>query len=801
MKTIKHYGLVALACLTLVAGFVSCRQDDSILEPAPHNQPNPKAKRKKANGQVVSLNLEGQTVLPTLSKPRAMEYTLEYEGDEFPKLDLPTIDQKIKVLTIFHKLGDEASTTYAYLDWTIQEDRGVKKLKYVGEIQLNEGEFLKDGGDEWYMMGIIGGSIEEPKDPEEEPSTDEATEISPNDGSSTEGEKEPFLPEKLYFVNNQVYQAYEEGKKKKLKIDVPYILPWTKVNITADKKASNNNLKFKPFGSIIRLRVKNNMVHDYILKGFRIASNCCSNRFAFDLQKIDEEQIQLGDKSDTPLSWQDIKEYLTYDKENFGKWTPSYTQRDHEEYFHTTGSRGIWSAKAWPFETDGNIARNGGEVTKYYMSYDFNGAIEEIRSKQISSSYFIWMMRQTDLNLAHLKFNEGIKKTTTEIYLHVKPKDIKAEFEIPALPAMSLEDNFEHGGYKRIIAKIDGDLIINKVSVNLSEPPSDGSVDEKKNFVKNFSFVELYNPTLSAINLKWYSLIKAVQRAGDAKFMKRRTSYPETSYPEPSYPVDYITDATSLPLGIFKFTHKLSSLNSQDQWEYEPLVKDENTNGGEHSIVEKPRYKLLAGVQNPEGAWSVLSDKTIIFLASGFLLDDEYLTEEDKKMRDAILEVIKKNVDDQKCLYAIAYSDGTFDPSKGYFKQALSINTRHYYGDREYTYNDNSATLDIVPMMGFAITKKDSVTNKISIRDISIPYKLGYTETSKHQDDSETFYNHFDQLDYTELRRPLKKSMGISRIMYNEHPRMYPVYLPYDDGEGKYSTSTFADLWSSYIIY
>ena len=173
---------------------------------------------------------------------------------------------KVDVLLIFKSSDDTQPVTKVVTKWTYKKGGNLTLLPSE-TFEMAGGTDLSKGT--WYVCGILGGEM---------------------------------LP-----GNNQVkFNGFSEGhtarnsagEKLQWGANIPYIFSWRKLETNAANKTikAEKAVKFKQFGSIVRLKVKNKTGFNFMYNGVRIiTSNILCGQF--DLKSFDD--VATSDLKDT----------------------------------------------------------------------------------------------------------------------------------------------------------------------------------------------------------------------------------------------------------------------------------------------------------------------------------------------------------------------------------------------------------------------------------------------------------------------------------------------------------------------
>ena len=225
-------------------------------------------------GVTVSMSMEGD--MGQTAATRAIGYETD-DNTGFPTpvgiFDKGTSEgkeiadgSKVDVLLIFKSSDDTQPVTKVVTKWTYKKGGNLTLLPSE-KFEMKTGTDLSKG--DWYVCGILGGEM---------------------------------LP-----GNNQVkFNGFSEGhtarnsagEKLQWGANIPYIFSWRKLETNAANKTikAEKAVKFKQFGSIVRLKVTNKTGFNFMYNGVRIiTSNILCGQF--DLKSFDD--VAVSDLVDT----------------------------------------------------------------------------------------------------------------------------------------------------------------------------------------------------------------------------------------------------------------------------------------------------------------------------------------------------------------------------------------------------------------------------------------------------------------------------------------------------------------------
>ena len=255
-----------IAFCTLI--FASCADKD-VSETNATNNDGP--------GVKVSMAMEGEMQSDAVVHPtsRAIGYEVKddngfptakglYDGVGASAHELAT-GTKVPVILIFKSDNASQPVTKVKTMWTYTQG-GKLTLKSSETFEMKSGTDLSQGT--WYVCGILGGELD-----------------NANSNVKFDG-----------FVGD--YTPTTSGSKTTFGAEIPYIFGWRKLETNQAKKTIKANVpvRFKQFGSIVRLKVTNNTGFGFKYDGVRIiTSNILVGQF--DLSSFDN--VATSDLADT----------------------------------------------------------------------------------------------------------------------------------------------------------------------------------------------------------------------------------------------------------------------------------------------------------------------------------------------------------------------------------------------------------------------------------------------------------------------------------------------------------------------
>lgn len=354
-------------------------------------------------GILVSVSMEGD-MGQTAPASRAIGY--ETRNDGFPTPvgifnDNGTSEladgTKVPVLLIFRSSDKNQPITKVVTKWTYKKGGNLtlepsEKFEMVGGTDLSVGT--------WYVCGILGGTFDKTADQ----------------------------------VKFDGYVG-EHAVNEKWAANIPYIFGWRKL-ITNKAKSTikaDEAVKFKQFGSIVRLNVTNNTGFNFKYNGIRlITSNILCGQF--DLKSFNEkdntadggvvEAAKIKDTKDADIASAKSNSY----KETFEAF--KFYQRDKNDATITQ------LASTNRFRIYGDYVKNYKDekakklnTALYYYDHSFKGNnFEKVDNGKEAASYvYVWMAPQEQAIKIYNGNTEGVGEYTTK-------NVAKTQFMLMAVP-------------------------------------------------------------------------------------------------------------------------------------------------------------------------------------------------------------------------------------------------------------------------------------------------------------------------------------------------------------------------------
>ena len=372
-----------IAFCTLI--FASCADKD-VSETNATNNDGP--------GVKVSMAMEGEMQSDAVVHPtsRAIGYEVKdnggfptakglYDGVGASAHELAT-GTKVPVVLIFKSDNASQPVTKVKTMWTYTQG-GKLTLKSSETFEMKSGTDLSQGT--WYVCGILGGELD-----------------NTNSNVKFDG-----------FVGD--YTPTTSGSKTTFGADIPYIFGWRKLETNQAKKTIKANVpvRFKQFGSIVRLKVTNNTGFGFKYDGVRIiTSNILVGQF--DLSSFDNVATSdLADTQDGVLN--------------------DATSNDYKKVFKAFNftQRAITDAKITSLASTNKFSIHN---DLSYYDYKFNDFVSLANGGSDKGYVYVWMApKQQTINIYSSQEGVGNPVETKQIS--------KTQFMLMAIPTETSAGN------------------------------------------------------------------------------------------------------------------------------------------------------------------------------------------------------------------------------------------------------------------------------------------------------------------------------------------------------------------------
>ena len=283
---------------------------------------------------------------------------------------------KVPVVLIFKSDASGQPVTKVKTMWTYTQG-GKLTLEPSETFEMKSGTNLSQGT--WYVCGILGGDLD-----------------NTNSNVKFDGFVDGYTPKD------------NSGNKTTFGADIPYIFGWRKLETNQAKKTikTNHAVKFKQFGSIVRLKVTNNTGFSFKYNGVRIiTSNILVGQF--DLSSFDNVATSdLADTQDGVLNDATSNDY----KKVFKAF--NFTQRA------TTDAKITSLASTNKFSMHNDLS---------YYDYKFNDFVTLANGSSATGYVYVWMApKQQTVNIYNKEENNGSPVETKQVS--------KTQFMLMAMP-------------------------------------------------------------------------------------------------------------------------------------------------------------------------------------------------------------------------------------------------------------------------------------------------------------------------------------------------------------------------------
>ena len=373
-----------IAFCTLI--FASCADKD-VSETNATNNDGP--------GVKVSMAMEGEMQSDAVVHPtsRAIGYEVKddngfptakglYDGVGASAHELAT-GTKVPVVLIFKSDNASQPVTKVKTMWTYTQG-GKLTLEPSETFEMKSGTNLSQGT--WYVCGILGGELD-----------------NTNSNVKFDGFVEGYTPKD------------NSGNKTTFGAEIPYIFGWRKLETNQAKKTikTNHAVKFKQFGSIVRLKVTNNTGFSFKYDGVRIiTSNILVGQF--DLSSFDNVATSdLADTQDGVLN--------------------DATSNDYKKVFEAFKftQRAITDAKITSLASTNKFSIHN---DLSYYDYKFNDFVTLANGSSAKGYVYVWMApKQQTVNIYSSKEGVGSPVETKQIS--------KTQFMLMAIPTETSAGN------------------------------------------------------------------------------------------------------------------------------------------------------------------------------------------------------------------------------------------------------------------------------------------------------------------------------------------------------------------------
>ena len=374
------------SCIAFCTLIIASCADQDVSETNVTNNDGP--------GVKVSMAMEGEMQSDAVVHPtsRAIGYEVKddngfptakglYDGVGASAHELAT-GTKVPVVLIFKSDNASQPVTKVKTMWTYTQG-GKLTLKSSETFEMKSGTNLSQGT--WYVCGILGGELD-----------------NANSNVKFDG-----------FVGD--YTPTTSGSKTTFGAEIPYIFGWRKLETNQAKKTikAKDPVRFKQFGSIVRLKVTNNTGFGFKYDGVRIiTSNILVGQF--DLSSFDNvSTTDLADTDDNALR--------------------DATSNDYKKVFKAFKftQRAITDAKITSLASTNKFSIHN---DLSYYDYKFNDFVSLANGDSDKGYVYVWMApKQQTINIYGSQEGVGSPVETKQIS--------KTQFMLMAIPTETSAGN------------------------------------------------------------------------------------------------------------------------------------------------------------------------------------------------------------------------------------------------------------------------------------------------------------------------------------------------------------------------
>lgn len=375
------YSCIALCTLL----FTGCTDSDVI---------NTNTTENEEPGVKVSMSMEGDMQGNTPAnapKNRIIGYEVKddngfptakglYDGVGASAHELAT-GTKVPVVLIFKSDNASQPITKVMTKWTYTQG-GKLTLEPSETFEMKSGTNLSQGT--WYVCGILGGNLD-------------------NNTVKFDGFVDGYTPKD------------NSGNKTTFGAEIPYIFGWRKLETNQANKTikTKDPVRFKQFGSIVRLKVTNNTGFSFKYNGVRIiTSNILVGQF--DLSSFDNVATSdLADTQDGVLN--------------------DATSNDYKKVFKAFNftQRATTDAKITSLKSTNNFSMHN---DLSYYDYKFNDFVTLANGSSATGYVYVWMApKQQTVNIYNKEENNGSPVETKQVS--------KTQFMLMAMPTETSAGN------------------------------------------------------------------------------------------------------------------------------------------------------------------------------------------------------------------------------------------------------------------------------------------------------------------------------------------------------------------------
>lgn len=483
----KHAILGAVALLMSLA---SCSKDEVESKVAPQQKTD-----LVYTGDEVPLNLEAEIEEEEL-RSVVYDYKNTLTAGRTPKLELPS---KVPVRVYVREKSDYAGTiSTVTLNGAVEKKGESYRIRILGTVRLRKpGQSLKNGS--WQVLCAIGG-----KSFTQTPENEQEDQLDPGRNANFDHVTMKVDPTAEWtdpgaslstYAGNTV--SYSDEDDSKILSRMPWMTNWSdlKVDPTAievDGAGQNLSLVFRPKGILLRIQPRSNMNLDLELRYIKISQ--------------EEENLYFGGNFDMLQDHQDFpnQPYV------YPTFMPAYSNSPAKKFVEIkltdapvlkAGEELKRTIYVWAMPT-----KAASKQTKKFLNIELKGYTQENREPNIFSD-----AKNTSLYLGiwnSAPHNKEAYSKNTNYALSA------------AYTTRQSVNSFESGHTYTFKPILSSDLLISEVIVRPASVPKSNAENDPESgatYTSTWGGVELYNPTLTPINLSDYGLYRVKAMKADRK--------------------------------------------------------------------------------------------------------------------------------------------------------------------------------------------------------------------------------------------------------------------------------------------
>lgn len=498
---INKYSVLGL--LALFVSISSCAKNDIDAPQDPQ-----RTHELEHTGEEVSLNLDAELQEDDL-RAAVYNYNNTLTKGRTPKLILP---EKVPVRVYVRKKGEAAATiSTVTLEGKVRSTNKGYRVRVLGTLRLRKpGQSLKAG--DWQVLCVIGGKSFIPpfgsKTQIETPQSDADPQLGAGNNANYDHVAHKVDPTAEWVdptPRMSTYQgatkSYSDQDATQLLTMMPWMTDWSplttyKTDPSVEGAGQNLELHFKPKGVLLRIEPRSNMILDLKLNYIRIQQDAQNGALIFG-GSFDMLQDHPEFKNEPYF-------YPTFMPATGNSPAKTFVQLQiTDEPLMKAGEELKRTIYVWAMPKNAASSQNNP-----YLDIELGGYITEDRPANIFAS-----SRLRDLYLGMWGANDGVQDPLKEEH----SKNTATSFRTTYVTRQSVS-NFVSGNTYTFRPILNSDLMITEVVVRPSGAPLTNDENDPVSgavYKANWGGVELYNPTLTPINLADFGLVRVKAKTWD----------------------------------------------------------------------------------------------------------------------------------------------------------------------------------------------------------------------------------------------------------------------------------------------